>query len=115
MAARFDCSLKVLLVDGQNNHAWKETSPVLVSILEGTGRFDVDVATSPAGPPKAPRKPKNASPEKMEAFNAALKSFETRLLPASRRIREMGASGSKRLPEIEALDTPPREPSLPAN
>jgi type 1 glutamine amidotransferase len=39
--------LKVLLVDGQNNHKWQETTPVLKSILEGSGRFTVDVATSP--------------------------------------------------------------------
>ncbi|QDS92849.1 Trehalose utilization [Roseimaritima multifibrata] len=40
--------LKVLLVDGQNNHNWKETSPLIVQVLEGTGQFAVDVATSPA-------------------------------------------------------------------
>ena len=39
--------LSVLLVDGQNNHAWPRTSPVLRAILEETGRFTVDVATSP--------------------------------------------------------------------
>jgi uncharacterized protein len=40
--------LKVLLVDGQNNHAWKETTPVLKRLLEETGRFTVEVATTPA-------------------------------------------------------------------
>jgi type 1 glutamine amidotransferase len=39
--------IKVLIVDGQNNHAWKETTPVLKQILEASGRFTVDVATSP--------------------------------------------------------------------
>lgn len=39
--------LKVLLVDGQNNHAWQQTTPVLKAQLEGSGRFTVDVATSP--------------------------------------------------------------------
>jgi len=38
---------KVLIVDGQNNHAWKETTPVLKKILERSGRFTVDVATTP--------------------------------------------------------------------
>ncbi|HZT30192.1 MAG TPA: ThuA domain-containing protein [Bryobacteraceae bacterium] len=38
---------KVLIVDGQNNHAWRETTPVLKKILEETGLFQVDVATSP--------------------------------------------------------------------
>jgi len=39
--------LKVLIVDGQNNHDWKGTTPVLKSLLEETGLFKVDVATSP--------------------------------------------------------------------
>ena len=40
--------LKVLIVNGQNNHAWRETTPQLKKILEESGRFTVDVATSPA-------------------------------------------------------------------
>ncbi|MEK7996096.1 MAG: DUF1080 domain-containing protein, partial [Planctomycetota bacterium] len=40
--------LKALIVDGQNNHDWKSTTPVLKSLLEKTGLFAVDVATSPA-------------------------------------------------------------------
>lgn len=39
---------KVLIVDGQNNHAWRETTPVLKQLLEQTGLFQVDVATTPA-------------------------------------------------------------------
>ena len=40
--------LKVLIVDGQNNHKWMETTPILKRQLEASGRFRVDVATSPA-------------------------------------------------------------------
>ncbi|UCF13978.1 MAG: DUF1080 domain-containing protein [Phycisphaerales bacterium] len=40
--------LKALIVDGQNNHKWERTTPVLKSLLEETGLFAVDVATSPA-------------------------------------------------------------------
>ena len=39
--------LKALIIDGQNNHNWRETTPVLKKDLEDTGRFTVDVATSP--------------------------------------------------------------------
>lgn len=39
--------IKVLIVDGQNNHDWKSTTPVLKRILEDTRLFAVDVATSP--------------------------------------------------------------------
>lgn len=39
--------LKLLIVDGQNNHNWKATTPILREFLSGTGRFDVSVATTP--------------------------------------------------------------------
>jgi hypothetical protein len=39
--------IKVLIVDGQNNHQWKETTPVLKEILQQAGVFQVEVATAP--------------------------------------------------------------------
>ena len=38
---------KVLIVDGFSNHDWKQTSAVIKWLLEGTGRFEVDVTTIP--------------------------------------------------------------------
>jgi type 1 glutamine amidotransferase len=38
---------KALIVDGQNNHAWRQTTPLLKAALESSGRFTVAVATSP--------------------------------------------------------------------
>jgi uncharacterized protein len=40
--------LRVLLIDGQNNHEWQKTTPILVRILKESGRFVADVATAPA-------------------------------------------------------------------
>ena len=40
--------LKVLLIDGQNNHAWQQTTPELKKILEENGLATVEIATSPA-------------------------------------------------------------------
>lgn len=40
--------IRALIVDGQNNHDWKTTTPVLKRQLEETGLFTVDVATTPA-------------------------------------------------------------------
>jgi HEAT repeat protein/type 1 glutamine amidotransferase len=40
--------LQALIVDGQNNHDWQGTTPVLKALLEETGMFAVDVATTPA-------------------------------------------------------------------
>lgn len=39
--------LRVLLIDGQNNHDWKSSSPWIKKILENSGLFAVDVATTP--------------------------------------------------------------------
>jgi len=40
--------LKILIVDGQNNHKWDITTPVLVNALESSDAFVVSVSTSPA-------------------------------------------------------------------
>src|SRR5436305_657205 len=37
----------VLFVDGMNNHDWPRNTRILKSILETSGRFTVDVSTSP--------------------------------------------------------------------
>jgi len=39
--------IKALIIDGQNNHDWKATTPVLKKILEDTKMFQVDVLTTP--------------------------------------------------------------------
>jgi type 1 glutamine amidotransferase len=38
--------IKVLILDGHNNHKWALTTPVLKKALEGAGLFQVDVATA---------------------------------------------------------------------
>lgn len=43
-----DRSISVLIVDGQNNHDWQATTPLIMQTLAGTGKFRVEVATSPA-------------------------------------------------------------------
>ena len=40
--------VKALVVDGQNNHNWKATTPLLKQALDDCDRFTVEVATSPA-------------------------------------------------------------------
>lgn len=39
---------RALIIDGQNNHDYKTTTPHLKKVLEDTGLFTVDVATTPA-------------------------------------------------------------------
>ncbi len=42
-----NAKLKVLIIDGQNNHDWKATTPILRRALADCGRFTVDRATAP--------------------------------------------------------------------
>jgi len=52
---------RVLIIDGQNNHNWKATTPIIRRILECTGLFKVDVATTPPhGQPMDSFKPRFA-------------------------------------------------------
>lgn len=44
-----DKKIKVLIIDGQNNHNWKATTPVLKEALVTSGQFEVEVSTSPPG------------------------------------------------------------------
>jgi type 1 glutamine amidotransferase len=70
--------IKVLLVDGQNNHDWKATSPVLKQLLEETKLFTVDVATAPAGGDLSSFKPDFAAYQVVVSnYNGALWSPET--------------------------------------
>lgn len=39
--------IRVLIIDGQNNHDWERSTPYLKSFLTNTGRFDVSVVTTP--------------------------------------------------------------------
>ncbi len=39
--------IKTLIINGQNNHNWKASTPILKQILEQTDLFQADVATSP--------------------------------------------------------------------
>ncbi|MCG8600509.1 MAG: ThuA domain-containing protein, partial [Verrucomicrobiales bacterium] len=68
--------VSVLILDGQNNHAWADTTPILQAILENSGRFEVSVSTSPPAAPRAPRKPKQSTPAANEKFASDMKVWE---------------------------------------
>ena len=72
LSAHAQTKIKVLIIDGQNNHQWAITSPMLKQILEGTGRFSVDVSTSPASAPAAPKLAKDATLAQKTAHTESL-------------------------------------------
>lgn len=59
--------IKVLIVDGQNNHAWKQTTPVMAAAFKSSERFEVEVATSP---------PQGASAEEMAKFQPKFSDYD---------------------------------------
>jgi type 1 glutamine amidotransferase len=42
-----ESAYKTLIITGQNNHNWKASSPVLKQILDETGLFSAEIATTP--------------------------------------------------------------------
>ena len=58
--------IKVLIVDGQNNHNWRATTPILKKILEDAKIFTVEVATAP-DKPRPPAKPRDGAGEEARA------------------------------------------------
>jgi type 1 glutamine amidotransferase len=51
--ARGADKVRALIIDGQNNHNWRVMTPPMKADLEKSGRFTVDVVTTP-GPKSAP-------------------------------------------------------------
>lgn len=74
-----DDPIRVLIVDGQNNHDWRKTTPVLKASLEGTGRFKVDVATSPEQ--NKPAEDWNAFRPKFSDYGAVLSNYNGQAWP----------------------------------
>lgn len=77
-ASRADeTKLKILLIDGQNNHAWQQTTPILKWAFEQSGRFTVEVSTTPGTGPRAPQAPKaDATPDQKTKFEAERTRFK---------------------------------------
>lgn len=59
--------IKVLIIDGVNNHNWEKTTEATKATLEATGRFTVDVSTSPS---------KEASKKKWAAWKPAFSDYD---------------------------------------
>jgi type 1 glutamine amidotransferase len=70
--------MKALIVDGQNNHAWQQTTPRLKEVLEQSGLFTVEVATTPPkGAPMGDFLPKFA------AYRVVVSNYNGEAWPAA--------------------------------
>lgn len=71
--ARAAEKLRVLIIDGQNNHNWKIMTPPMREALEKTGRFAVDVVTTP--PAKSPKDSWNAFTPDFSKYDVVLSNY----------------------------------------
>lgn len=62
--------IKVLLLDGQNNHNWKATTPVIVEALERDNLCKVTVSTSP---------PKKSSQDEWKTWKPNFQNYDVTL------------------------------------
>jgi len=72
-------ALRILLVDGQNNHNWKATSPVILAALAKSGRFEVEVSTTP--PKGAPKEAWAEWSPKFSEYSAVVSNYNGELWP----------------------------------
>src|SRR5262245_26440883 len=59
--------LRVLIIDGQNNHDWRMMTPPMKADLERSGRFTVDVVTAPD---------RKAAPSVWDSFRPDFKKYD---------------------------------------
>jgi len=70
LSAAKKAPIRVLLIDGQNNHNWKATTPVMVDALQQGEAFEVTVSTTP---------PKKSNAEAWSNWAPAFKKFDVTL------------------------------------
>jgi type 1 glutamine amidotransferase len=66
--------VRVLLIDGQNNHNWKATTPLLKEELEESGRFTVDVASYTTPGEKSPTAT-TAFPPDLDKYDVVVSNY----------------------------------------
>src|SRR5437773_3843895 len=74
--------IKVLIVDGQNNHNYKAMTPFMKDQLEKSGLFSVDVSTTPPATPKAPKSETTEQTTEREKKAEAIKDQWAQWRPA---------------------------------
>lgn len=67
--------IKVLIIDGQHNHAWRDTTAFLKDALESTGRFSVDVSSHLKPNDKPGRVPSVPFPPDLSNYQVAISNY----------------------------------------
>ena len=94
--------IRVLLIDGRNNHNWETTTDALLATLESTGIFEVTVSSAPESTSSPNlRAPRTDDPKAKEKYGKAAQIH--RLLNLQARNAE-GEAWKKWLPDFAAYD-----------
>jgi hypothetical protein len=75
--------IRVVIIDGQNNHDWRTTTPHMKKVLEECGRFTVDVSTN-LKPNDKPGQlaPTTPFPPDLSKFDVVLSNYNGAAWPA---------------------------------
>jgi type 1 glutamine amidotransferase len=80
LASAAEDKIRVLIIDGQNNHNWRAMTPPMKADLERSGRFTVDVATTP--PAKSPPSAWDAFRPDFSKYDVILSNYNGEAWPA---------------------------------
>lgn len=67
--------IRVLIIDGQHNHKWRETTPFLKQQLEKSGRFRVDVSSNLKPNDKPGDVPTVPFPPNLTKYDVAISNY----------------------------------------
>jgi type 1 glutamine amidotransferase len=79
-ASAAEAKLRVLIVDGQNNHNWRGMTPPIKADLESSGRFTVDVVTTPVA--KSPKSAWDSFHPDFAKYDVVLSNYNGEPWPA---------------------------------
>jgi type 1 glutamine amidotransferase len=79
--SRPEGKLRVLIIDGQNNHDWRKMTPPMKADLEQSGRFAVEVATTPG--PKSPKSAWESFHPDFTKYDVVMSNYNGEPWPAS--------------------------------
>ncbi len=74
--------IRVLIIDGQHNHAWRDTTAFLKEVLEKNGRFAVDVSSNLKPNDKPGKVPTVPFPPDLAKYQVAISNYNGPAWPA---------------------------------
>lgn len=68
--------IRVVIIDGQNNHDWRSTTPLMKKVLEESGRFTVEVSSNLKSPSDKPGSvPTVPFPPDLDKYDVVLSNY----------------------------------------